>query len=172
MIPCYRKSDGVIGMYDLVFGVFYQNSGTGEFLKGADKITPIENPSVINYRIYGNSVGSGVLPAEYQHVEYIESTGTQHIDTGVPLREGLKMIVDWVYNDADSGNSYTGGHIGSPGHRWLVGSQRSNKRYYFAISGMNLITEFQFGNRDVVEAYWKSNESYIKVNGVESTLND
>jgi hypothetical protein len=172
MVPCYRKSDGAIGMYDLSFGVFYQNSGTGEFLKGADKITSIENPSVINYRIYGNSVGSGVLPAEYQHVEYIESTGTQHIDTKVPLREGLKMVVDWVYNDADSGNSYTGAHIGSPGHRWLIGSQRTNGRYYFAVAGVNLPTEFKFGNRDIVEAYWKSSASYIKVNGVESTLND
>ena len=35
-IPCYRKSDGVIGLYDLVNDVFYTNSGTGEFEKGAD----------------------------------------------------------------------------------------------------------------------------------------
>lgn len=32
--PCYRKSDGVIGMYDLVSNKFYTNSGTGTFLKG------------------------------------------------------------------------------------------------------------------------------------------
>lgn len=35
-IPCYRKSDGVIGMYDLVNNEFYTNAGTGEFLKGGD----------------------------------------------------------------------------------------------------------------------------------------
>ena len=35
-IPCYRKSDSVVGMYDLVNGVFYTNAGTGTFLKGAD----------------------------------------------------------------------------------------------------------------------------------------
>lgn len=31
-IPCYRKLDGVAGMYDLVEGKFYTNKGTGEFL--------------------------------------------------------------------------------------------------------------------------------------------
>ncbi len=35
-VPCYRKSDNVIGLYDLVGSEFYTNSGTGTFLKGAD----------------------------------------------------------------------------------------------------------------------------------------
>ena len=35
-IPCYRKSDNEIGMYDVVNDVFYTNNGTGTFLKGAD----------------------------------------------------------------------------------------------------------------------------------------
>ena len=36
MIPCYRKADQVIGMYDLVNDVFYTNSGSGTFYKGPD----------------------------------------------------------------------------------------------------------------------------------------
>lgn len=38
LIPCYRKEDGVIGMYDMVEGKFYENSGTTEkeFKKGVD----------------------------------------------------------------------------------------------------------------------------------------
>lgn len=35
-IPCYRKSDNKVGMYDLAEDKFYTNQGTGEFLKGAD----------------------------------------------------------------------------------------------------------------------------------------
>lgn len=35
-IPCYRKSDNEIGMYDTVSRTFYTNAGTGTFLKGAD----------------------------------------------------------------------------------------------------------------------------------------
>lgn len=34
MIPCYRKSDNVIWMYDLVNNQFYTNSWTGTFEKG------------------------------------------------------------------------------------------------------------------------------------------
>lgn len=36
LIPCYRKSDGEIGLYDTINKKFYTNLGTGEFLKGAD----------------------------------------------------------------------------------------------------------------------------------------
>ena len=35
-IPCYRKSDKVAGLYDLVANVFYTNSGTGTFVVGSD----------------------------------------------------------------------------------------------------------------------------------------
>lgn len=38
-IPCYRKADNEIGMYDLVSDTFYSNDGTGEFTKGND-LTP------------------------------------------------------------------------------------------------------------------------------------
>ena len=36
MIPCYRKSDNVIGMYDLVGKTFYTNAGSGTFTKGSN----------------------------------------------------------------------------------------------------------------------------------------
>ena len=124
---------------------------------------------LLNYKIFGNSVSQARLPQEYQEVEYIQTTGTQHIDSGVLLVSGLKMIVDWVYQDSDSGNNYTGGHIGSPGNRWLIGSQR--KEYYcFAIGASNVSSEFKFGNRDVLEAYWGNKSSYLIVNDVKSTL--
>ena len=36
LLPCYRKSDGVIGMYDTVRKQFLTNVGSGSFTKGAD----------------------------------------------------------------------------------------------------------------------------------------
>ena len=36
LIPCYRKSDDEIGMYDLVSGIFYTNQGSGSFIAGPD----------------------------------------------------------------------------------------------------------------------------------------
>lgn len=38
-IPCYRKSDNEIGLYDLVTNTFFTNQGTGTFLKGNDIIS-------------------------------------------------------------------------------------------------------------------------------------
>lgn len=35
-IPCYRKSDNHIGMYDVVNDVFYMNLGAEAFIKGTD----------------------------------------------------------------------------------------------------------------------------------------
>lgn len=35
-IPCYRKSNGEIGMYDIISETFFTNIGTGTFTKGAD----------------------------------------------------------------------------------------------------------------------------------------
>lgn len=53
-VPCLRKTDNELGMYDTISKQFYTNQGTGKF----------------GYN-------------EYTFVEYIESTGTQYIDTGV-----------------------------------------------------------------------------------------
>lgn len=36
LIPCYRKSDNEIGMYDTVTQTFYTNAGSGTFTKGQD----------------------------------------------------------------------------------------------------------------------------------------
>ena len=52
-VPCYRKTDNVIGVYDTVTGTFYTNDGTGTFGKGndADGITSLitsETPLITN----------------------------------------------------------------------------------------------------------------------------
>lgn len=38
-VPCYRKSDNVIGMYDLVRNEFFTNAGSGSFTAGSDKLS-------------------------------------------------------------------------------------------------------------------------------------
>ena len=41
-IPCYRNSDNVVGLYDIVNDVFYTNQGTGDFTYGS--VARIPNP--------------------------------------------------------------------------------------------------------------------------------
>lgn len=33
-IPCFRKADGAVGLYDVIAEAFYGNSGSGELIKG------------------------------------------------------------------------------------------------------------------------------------------
>ena len=40
-LPCYRISDNVIGLYDMVENKFYTNAGTGTFTKGEDIVDTI-----------------------------------------------------------------------------------------------------------------------------------
>ena len=68
-VPCTNAS-GTAGLYDMVNGAFYGNSGTGAFTAD-DK-----------------------LPAGYTQVEYIESSGTQYIDTGFTANNNTKAVMD------------------------------------------------------------------------------
>ena len=42
-VPCYRKSDSIIGLYDTVYNKFYPNNGTGSF-----DIDYISNDTIVN----------------------------------------------------------------------------------------------------------------------------
>lgn len=61
-IPC-QKSDGTVGLWDDVNSVFYTNAGTGTFTAGT-------------------VIAIAVDASEIRKLEYIQSTGTQYIDTG------------------------------------------------------------------------------------------
>lgn len=77
-VPC-MDSNGVAGLYDFVNDVFYTNAGTGTFIAGPE-YDP-ENP--------------WVLPTGYSRLEYIESTGTQYIDTGIKPTSNVDVMVDF-----------------------------------------------------------------------------
>jgi len=76
LVPCRRKSDEALGLFDKVSGSFYMNKGTGAFVAGRDMTaSPVMpcTPKIVR------------LPSEYQEVTFLESTGGQYIDTGVAL---------------------------------------------------------------------------------------
>ena len=63
LIPCYRKSDGVIGMYDVIRKQFYTNAGTGSFEKGADvgfvNLAEPNDTNTADYSIWINDARMG-----------------------------------------------------------------------------------------------------------------
>lgn len=80
-----------------------------------------------DYKIYGNSV-QGKLPSEYQQVEYIESTGTQYIDTGIKLNQDSKIITEiQLTNDGSQPNAIFGSRTSSTENNFeCVSSSSSN----------------------------------------------
>lgn len=94
-IPCINP-DGIIGLYDKETAIFYQNSGSGIFLKGPEIVT---------------------LPSGYKQLEYIQSTGTQRIDTGIKPDGNTRATVDTQISDAQT----TEGHLFSvTGNKYFV----------------------------------------------------
>ncbi len=73
LVPAKRKIDNAIGMWDKVEGKFYPNAGTGVFTGG----------SVVGslYDIVWRKAPD--IPSIYTRKNFIESTGTQYIDTGI-----------------------------------------------------------------------------------------
>lgn len=70
-IPCINPT-GSAGLYDLVDGKFYGNAGTGVFLAGPQKVT---------------------LPKGYTQLEYIQSSGTQYVDTNVKPTQAFLLDI-------------------------------------------------------------------------------
>ena len=78
-IPCYRKEDGEIGLFDLVEQKFYANQRDTVFLKGDDDTKIIEFEQIMDTDFPDDA--DTLLPWDFQQVEYIESTGSQLINT-------------------------------------------------------------------------------------------
>ena len=91
-IPCYRKLDSAIGLYDKVTKQFYVNSGTGTFTKGKD----IYGNYKIAYKNLSQSIivcspTINLLPSTYQQVEYIQSSGAQRIKLNITPTSKYKI---------------------------------------------------------------------------------
>lgn len=69
-IPCINPS-GAAGLYDLVYGVFYGNAGTGVFAVGRN--------------VYSEE--------EITKLEYVESNGTQYIDTEFKPNQDTRVVM-------------------------------------------------------------------------------
>lgn len=145
-VPCYNTESGEIGLYDLVTCEFFGNSGTGNFLKGSDV-----NP------------GSR-LPADYQEVEYLESTGTQYIDTGISAVGGIetKFGAEWT-----TGNDYLVGSHGDAPNYNRNGAYLTNEHNWEFGYG-DTYSRFGEGENNIyydVEFSSLPNNAYLKVNG-------
>lgn len=101
-----ESDDGDAGLYDRINEVFYPNAGTGYF----------------------------VTSDRYTRLEYIESTGTQYIDTGITVDaenyNKLRFVCETYYS------SFTGAFLAN-------GCSMSGLIYYFGVTNTGVIA---YGN--------------------------
>ena len=97
LVPAKRDSDDVVGMYDLIGNTFLTNAGTETFIRG--------------YK----------LPDSYTNLTYLESSGTQYIDTGYALNTDTDDV------ELDFGVSTTSSNI-------IFGARRTTSARLYTIS--------------------------------------
>jgi hypothetical protein len=119
-IPC-KNSSGTIGLYDIVNSKFYTNVGSGgTFTAGPE----VEKSTGITINYLGNNkvvdiddvqlqelskdtewifqfVPGPKLPSGYTELEYIQSSGTQYIDTGFKPNQDTRVVTkfDMIQTD-------------------------------------------------------------------------
>ena len=134
-IPVRR---GMVGyLYDRVSGKLFGNAGTGAFVLGPDKARP-----VMSLHRYGASrfgkIGAGArmvrsspLPPGARWVEYLESMGTQWIDTGITPKstDTTAFIFTQSYSKFTTVRLVWGSNYGA--------NQGANEQHYY-VCGVNV----------------------------------
>lgn len=163
-LPCYRKSDGVIWLYDVVNNQFYTNSWTWTFIKWPDKVLKVKAVYLWNYR----------LPIEYREVEYIRNSWTQYIDTGYYPNDKTTVQAKFIYTNYNWGAILGGSGNGEADQFRFFRYQNNTYLDYGSWNGYNRIYgsyitsttdiyEVEFGNRyikdiptDTVKISWST----------------
>lgn len=120
------------------------------------------------------------IPTEYQEVEYLESTGTQWIDTGATLNNGCVITIDFSIDESTVNRVVYGwrrkGSYTNP-YQFFIGAN-SQKVRYVAIGVSSYINSssskyghiFEYGTRNKIVI--DSINKRILVNGVATDCNE
>lgn len=106
----------------------------------SDRITAITNHLTDDWNSIDRlGLHTNILPKEYTQVDYIESSGTQYIDTGVNADNKLDTILDMAFTSPTSSNQNVGAILidGSTTVRYHIlcdSSQNNNFRMYAKIN--------------------------------------
>ena len=167
-IPCYRKSDNVIGLYDLVTETFYTNQGTGVFLKGEDISISPNQPQ--NIDVISNAEltfrGANLLnPQLYRKTNYVyqgiglKGQGDEIVMTGTALASVYNSILSTPDKTVALPDNMRGKklyfskkHVGlNPDARVEIGFYDDNNNSYV----ISLITNEDYEEKYIPENYDK-----------------
>ena len=142
-IPCLDASN-VPCMYDLVEGKAYYNAGTGSFTYG-HTITP---------------------------VEYLQSSGTQYIDTGITGGSTTKAEIKCFSNNTTSNKALFGARDSSTFYNSFTIWQTANSKIRFDYSGNTSNVKSTIAWDPTVPHILKKDGRYNYIDEVQQTSND
>lgn len=142
-IPVINQ-DNVACLYEQIEGKFYYNKGTGAFSAGSTTGSPV----VIGDKARKIIKGYAGKLTFYTPVEYIESTGTQYIDTAVHPSADIQCVFDFQITDTSVRAAITGGWQSNSG--MLFGINNGNFQFAFGTSAWAGNTLAADTNRHIV----------------------
>lgn len=163
LIPCYRKSDNIIGLYDLKNNIFYINSTSTNFNEGND---------INTFKRF--KISTTLLPFQYQQVEYLaNSNGAQYLE--IPFMpdcsKGFKF--EFGFNPTATGKRYalmSNYNIGS--YQLSLEINASNKlRLWLNTGNLDKASSNSFVVNELNTAIFefKNNTYKITLNGTETS---
>ena len=146
-VPC-RDPDGVAGLWDRVSGTFFGNDGTGRF------------------------IGSDGEDADEVLLDYLESTGTQYIKTGVIAKPNLESEIEIEFLDRDTNEGVLGLMYDKGGDsfsHYLLGRNSGCLSYRFGngYPDHQLAGEYELNRKYKIVTAMKSGAQSLTVDDVE-----
>ena len=160
LIPC--KYNNQIGLWDTINGSFLGNAGTGEFVAG-----PKVGPKTLKVKtVEKNNI--------YQRLQYIQSSGTQYINTGVNNINGVEIQFQYL---AYKQNASAFGARNSDGSDSRFGLTLYDGCFHIMPPGQNvngIITNkhiFKFGSNVNYQCYMDEELKINKIPTYKSSYN-
>ena len=150
-VPC--TCNEIPGMWDKVEMKFYPNAGTGTFVLG---------PSKKYSKIHQIRKTKRLLPNGVELYEYIESTGTQHIDTGVIPDNNTQTNIKYQYTD--TGNLNLFGSYDTSSKAYIVNIYNNKLEYNYYNS--RWVSDINVTRGEVINLNFNKNNK-IYVNGTQ-----
>ena len=161
-VPC--TYNGTLGLYDMVNNTFTTNSGTGNFVAGAAY-------GSVARQITGGYIGVNnfvkrKLPNGYTQVEYIESSGTQYINTGIIGNQNTRVVMEAVITSERSGACFLfGARATSNSGRFTAYAGSTYFGFGYNTSASNTSTAIAVGTKYSIDY----NKNVIAINGVSQS---
>ena len=156
-IPCYRKSDNEIGMYDLVSNQFYTNAGTGVFLMGTEvnKADVNLKPIIGNKKVLKRYIGENLV---YQKKLDTEFTSCPFPTTWTEVTAGTKYKATNEYGEWNiwATNYY------SPTHTVNKAFDTNKSSFWQSLAHANGNTQYEIGIDLPINCLINPSSIYIK----------